>query len=61
MLYPALVPALMVEAIIKGRPAVSISWEHSPNSAHLKPRLQLKGWLHGALSAKYHMVYPVRS
>lgn len=59
MLYLVLVPLLRVEAVIKSRPAFSMLWEHSPNSVHLKPRLQLRVWLCGTLPAKYRIVYSI--
>lgn len=59
MLYLLLVPPLRVEAVLKCRPAFSMLWKHSPNSVHLRPRLQLRVWLCGALPAKYYMVYSI--
>jgi len=57
VLYLVLIPPVRVEAIIKCRPAFSMLWEHSPDSVHLMPRLQLGVQLHGALPAKYNIVY----
>lgn len=52
VLYLVLVPPLRAEAVIKCRPAFSMLWEHSPNSMPLKPRLQFRVWLCGALPTK---------
>lgn len=36
--------------------AFSTLWEHSPDSLHQKPRVELRVWLCGALPATHHMV-----